>query len=51
MVNGMKMKETNKVFQVEKKAESLSGPSPLGGGPKQLKFEFTSESRSSPHQK
>ena len=51
MVNGAKMKETNKVFQVEKKAQSLSGLNPQGGGPKQLKFESTSESRSSPHQK
>ena len=51
MVNGVKMKETNKVFQVEKKAQSLSGSSPQGGGPKQLKFESTSESRSSPHKK
>ena len=34
MVNGMKMKETNKIFQVEKKAQSLSGSSPQGGGPK-----------------
>ena len=50
MVNGVKMKETNKVFQAEKKAQSLSGSSPQGGGPKQLKFESTSESRSSPHQ-
>ena len=35
MVNGVKMKETNKIFQVEKKAQSLSGSSPQGGGPKQ----------------
>ena len=34
MVNGVKTKETNKVFQVEKKAQSLSGSSPQGGGPK-----------------
>ena len=51
MVNSMKMKEAYKVFQGEKKAQSLSGSSPQGGGPKQLKFESTSESRSSPHQK
>ncbi|XP_039851101.1 uncharacterized protein LOC120709500 isoform X1 [Panicum virgatum] len=31
--------------------QSLSGSSPQGGGPKQLKFESTSESWSSPHQK
>ena len=34
MVNGVKMKETNKVFQVEKKVLSLSGSSPQVGGPK-----------------
>ena len=51
MVNGVKMKETNKVFPVEKMVQSLSGSSPHGGGQKQLKFEFTSEYRSSPHQK
>ena len=51
MVNGMKMKVTYKVFQVEKKAQSLSSSIPQGGGPKQLKFESTSESRSSPHKK
>ena len=34
MVNGVKMKEFNKVFQVEKKAQSLSGSYPQGGGPK-----------------
>ena len=51
MVNGVKMKETNNVFQAEKKAQSLSGSSPQSGGLKQLKFESTSESRSSPHHK
>jgi hypothetical protein len=34
MVNGLKMKETNKVFQVKKKAQILSGSSPQGGGQK-----------------
>ena len=34
MVNGVKMKETNKVFQVKKKVLSLSGSSPQVGGPK-----------------
>ena len=33
-MNGMKMKGTYKVFQVQKKAQSLSGSSPQGGGPK-----------------
>ena len=33
-MNGMKMKETYKIFQVEKKAQSVSGSSPQGGGPK-----------------
>ena len=51
MVNDVKIKKTNKVIQVEKKVQRLSGLSPQGGGPKQLKFESTSESRSSPHQK
>ena len=51
MVNGVKMKESNNVFQVEKKAQSLSSSSPQGGDPKQLKFESTSESRNSPHKK
>ena len=34
MVNSMKMEATYKIFQVEKKAQSLSGSSPQGGGPK-----------------
>ena len=34
MINGMKMEETYKIFQVEKKAQSLSSSSPQGGGPK-----------------
>ena len=38
-------------FPSQVEGPKLSGSSPQGGGPKQLKFESTSEYRSSPHQK
>ena len=51
MMNGVKMKKTDKIFQVEKIPKAYPVRVPKVEAQKQLKSESTSESRRSPYQK